>query len=386
MIFPRFHKSALLWLLSLSTAWAAPSVVVLDSGERLIGELAPESTETTLVLKSAVLGELRLARAHVVSVTRQSAETQAKPEVAAKPKRAQGQGQRAQAKTDKQQPATEAKPAREVSAEPVQQPAEVELAKANEALSIMEAKLAELRELKLAETFNTVKNYKTPDSWSGSLKLGINLSQGDSRWAQSYAKGNLEIKPKQSLNYYRLSGSYTYRQTEAANGNEYKSTDKMDAEFTYRRTFWDDWFVQNALGYRADHIKGIDREAQESVGIGYRYKPSSKVNVLFGAGGGVEELDADYEDTRSGFNPLLNVFQEATWSPIKRTTLVQKFNYYINPEDSQQYNYIFSAALRLRLTDLLGFEFSYNKSFDNDVGDGNAQDDVQWRNALVVYF
>ena len=38
------------------------------------------------------------------------------------------------------------------------------------------------------------------------------------------------------------------------------------------------------------------------------------------------------------------------------------------------------------MTDLLGVEFSYNKSFDNDVGNGNAQDDTQWRNALVIYF
>jgi hypothetical protein len=47
---------------------------------------------------------------------------------------------------------------------------------------------------------------------------------------------------------------------------------------------------------------------------------------------------------------------------------------------------VISAAIRVRLTDLLGLEFSYNKSFDNDVGDGDAQDDTQWRNALVVYF
>ena len=107
---------------------------------------------------------------------------------------------------------------------------------------------------------------------------------------------------------------------------------------------------------------------------------------LFGGGGGVEEFEADFEDTRAGLNPLANVFQEATWRPLERTSLIQKFNYYWNPEDSDQFNYIFTAAIRVRVTDLLGFEFSYNQSFDNDVGNGDPQNDAQWRNALVFYF
>ena len=45
-----------------------------------------------------------------------------------------------------------------------------------------------------------------------------------------------------------------------------------------------------------------------------------------------------------------------------------------------------SAMGVFRLTDLLGFEFSYNKNFDSDVGNGNPRDDTQWRNALVIFF
>ena len=62
------------------------------------------------------------------------------------------------------------------------------------------------------------------------------------------------------------------------------------------------------------------------------------------------------------------------------------FSYYWDPEDSDQFNYVLTAAIRIRLTDLLGFEFSYNKSYDSDVGITNSKDDEQWRNALVLYF
>lgn len=325
-------------LLGLTSIQAATSIVALDSGEQLIGEVLPESTEELLVFNSAVLGEIQLPRKRVLSIQPKAPVVSSKPTaVASKP----------------------------VAVEPV----------------LDEEAIVEERRI-----IDTLQSFKAPDDWSGNLRFGINLSRGDRKWAESYAKGKLEIDPKKSSSFYRFTGSYTYRQTERANGTEYKSTDKYDAEFIYRRTFWDDWFLQNALGYRADQIKGIDREAQETVGIGYRYKPSDSFDILFGGGGGVEEFDADFEDTRSGLNPLANVFQEATWRPLKRTTLVQKFNYYWNPENSEQFNYVFTAAVRIRLTDLLGFEFSYNKSFDNDVGNGNAQDDTQWRNALVVYF
>ena len=45
-----------------------------------------------------------------------------------------------------------------------------------------------------------------------------------------------------------------------------------------------------------------------------------------------------------------------------------------------------SIAIRVRLTELLGFEFSFNKTFDNDLGDVTIKNDTQWRNALVIYF
>lgn len=323
--------------MALSLLQAAPSVVALDSGEQLIGEVLPASTPEIVVLRSAVLGEVKLPRARIISIQLKTPKPQAKPEVVA-------------------------------------QVAQVEPVVDTESIT------------EEARIVDRLKGFKAPDHWSGNVRLGVNLSQGDRRWTETYARGQLEIKPNQSPHFYRFNGSYTYRDTERPDGSQYKTTDKYDVQFIYRRTFWDNWFLQNSLGGRVDQIKGIDREVQEAVGVGYNYKPSDRFEVLLGCGGGIEDFEADFEDTRAGLNPLLNIFQEATWRPLNRTSFVQKFNYYWNPDDADQFNYVLTAAIRVRLTDLLGFEFSFNKSFDNDVGDGNAQDDTQWRNALVVYF
>ena len=324
-----------LFLFALASANATLSVVDLDTGEQLIGEILTQSSTITVVIRSPLLGELKVPRARIISIRAQDS----KPPLVKSSFAAKGKPKKA------------------------------------EESAIDEETLLE-----------TLLDLKAPGYWSGNMRLGINLSQGDRKWEETYARGKLEIDPKQSPSFYRLSGSYTYRQTERANGDEYKSTDKYNAEFIYRRSFFENWFTQNALGYRADRVKGIDREVQVSAGIGYQYKPSNRFKFLLGGGAGVEELDANFGDSRTDSSPFANIFQEATWRPFKRTSVVQKFSYYWNPKDSNQFNYVLTAAVRMRFTELLGFEFSFNKSFDNDLGNSKAKDDAQWRNALVFYF
>jgi putative salt-induced outer membrane protein YdiY len=324
-----------LFLFALASANATLSVVDLDTGEQLIGEILTQSSTITVVIRSQLLGEVKVPRARVISIRAQDS----KPPLVKSSFAAKGKPKKA------------------------------------EESAIDEETLLE-----------TLLDLKAPGYWSGNMRLGINLSQGDRKWEETYARGKLEIDPKQSPSFYRLSGSYTYRQTERANGDEYKSTDKYNAEFIYRRSFFENWFTQNALGYRADRVKGIDREVQVSAGIGYQYKPSNRFKFLLGGGAGVEELDANFGDSRADSSPFANIFQEATWRPFKRASVVQKFSYYWNPKDSNQFNYVLTAAVRVRFTELLGFEFSFNKSFDNDLGNSKAKDDAQWRNALVFYF
>jgi putative salt-induced outer membrane protein YdiY len=324
-----------LFVFALASANANLSVVALDTGEQVIGDILTQSSTIAVIIRSPLLGEVKVPRARVVSIRAKDS----KPALIKSSSSAEGKHKKA------------------------------------EESAINEETLLE-----------TLLDLKAPGYWSGNMRLGINLSQGDRKWQETYAKGKLEIDPKQSPNFYRLSGSYTYRQSERANGDAYKSTDKYNAEFTYRRSFFENWFTQNALGYRADRVKGIDREVQVSAGIGYQYKPSNRFKFLLGGGVGVEKLDAKFGDSRADSSPFTNIFQEATWRPFKRTSVVQQFSYYWNPKDSNQFNYVLTAAVRVRFTELLGFEFSYNKSFDNDLGNSKAKDDTQWRNALVFYF
>ena len=342
---------------------------MLTSGERVMGKVLPQSNDAILVLQSTLLGEISLPRSSVLRI-----EASPATEISSNtPKKRLAPQTAGTSPTVASAPTT----AKQVVAQP-----------APKQLSDRAEKSAKIIALVDEETgiYERFLGFNAPDSWRGNIRMGMNISSGDKRWTETSLRGKLEIKEKGSRNFYRLAGAYTYRETEKNNGDTFKSTDRYDGTFTYRRSFQQNWFFQNALGARVDQVKGIDRELQDTIGIGYKYQPSKKLELLIGGGGGVEDYQTTFDDTRAGVNKVLNVFQEFTWRPFSRTSFIQKFNYYWNPEASEQYNYVITAAVRVRLTDLLGLEFSYNQSYDNDIGNGNPKDDAIWRNALVIYF
>ena len=351
-----------------SSLSAKTQVVLLKSGERVVGEVLPRSDAEFEILNSALLGELSVPRAQIVKI-----EPKVMPPVevaAAKPKPV----------------------APKASSTPEGKQAKKEVDKAQKEVNTQVAiaeKMAEVQGLLEEEQplVEKLMGLRAPDSWKGNLRMGMNISSGDRKWTETALRGNLEIKPKGRPDYYRLTGSYTYRETEKSNGDKYKSTDRYDGAFIYRRSFSDDnWFLQNSVSGRVDQVKGIDHELQELVGVGYKYQPSNQFELLFGGSGGIEDYQTNSDDSRNGVNQVLNVFQEFTWKPFTRTSFVQKFNYYWEPDYTERYNYVVTAAVRIRLTDLLGFEFSYNQNYDNDIGNGNEKNDAVWRNALIVYF
>ena len=57
-----------LFIFILASANAALSVVALDTGDQLIGEILPESSPVTLILRSPLLGEIKVPRARVISI------------------------------------------------------------------------------------------------------------------------------------------------------------------------------------------------------------------------------------------------------------------------------------------------------------------------------
>jgi putative salt-induced outer membrane protein YdiY len=345
---------ALLLCLPLAAAASALSVVSLDSGEQVRGTVLEASDAKTVVLQSELLGRLSLPRERVVSIT------PAQPAAAGH-----------------KEPTPEAAKAKPAAVPAAKKPAAPQQQAA--------AKTApEKKDEEEFRWFDFIDIPEFPESWRGNVRFGVNASTGDTKWTETNIRGRLDIPKNQRL--YRIEGSYVYRQNERPDGSTFKSIDRYDAAFTYRYNFENDFFVQNSLAARADQRKQIDLEAQETVGVGYTYKRGTNLELTVGAGGGVEYYEVANREPQDDVLTVLSFFQEFTWRPWERASVVQSFNFFANPEDSADYNYVWSSALRFRFNHSLGFELAYDRNFDNDIGPGEVEDDSRWRNALIVYF
>lgn len=382
---------------------AEVAVVTVDSGERVVGEVLPESTPEMLAIQSSLFGKLTIARARVVKIERQLAV----PVPQAEPVRELAAGGPDGATTSLAIADLEADLENKDSAEPTV--TKVDVAEASAAASVAPAggAVAESapavavtpqpmtrEELEDAEQeriekrlYNSFLGFSAPESWKGSVKFGLNLSSGDSEWIETNLSGKLDIREQNSPHLNRFDGYYVYRENERADGSRYKSQDRYGASHVYRYSLDSHWFVQNTLAWRVDQKKGIDRDLSNMVGLGYGFKPHPTVKYDIGGNFGIGQYQtADQSTTREGINPLVGVFHDLKWNPLKRTTLSHNFRYYINPRNTFQYSFLTQTALRVRMTDLLGVEFSYNKNYDNDTGRGANKNDVRWLNALIVYF
>lgn len=333
-----------------------------DSGERLVGEVLPESNDSMLHFRSGLLGEIVLPRSRVVRMEVVPSDEEPR-KAAVKTEPVKG--------ASKPLPSPKSpSPPPQVKAKAVQKPVPVMATEVPEEVGL----------------FDYLSGLRAPDSWSGNFRMGMNISTGDSLWTQTYLRGKLEIRHKGKPSLYRLTGSYVYQENERSNGQKFRSQDKYDASFLYRYKFKNKWFIQNTVALRADQKKGIDRDLSNLLGFGYSFRPFKRVEFNVGGAGGVADYQSNSGSNRNGGKSTVSVFEELVWKPLKRTSLIHRFNYFWNPEDNNQYNFVMKTALRVRMTDLLGFEFSYNKNYDNDTGAGNNKNDIRWLNSLIFYF
>lgn len=375
-VLPHASDFKLLGLLFTAFAWAqglfaASQIITLDSGERLIGEVLPKSTNETLFLSSELFGELSVPRARVEGI---------QPQVLAPPQPVAAPEPVVISDAPVELIAAPAAPAQPTANKP---PKHVV---GGEAKTVDPEELIEEEERLEKKLFNYLLGLNTPETWKGNLRMGFNISSGDSKWTETYLRGKLEVRPRDNPSLYRYTGSYTYRENERDNGDKFKSQDKYDAAFLYRYTFDNSWFLQNTASWRVDQKKGINRDVSDLVGAGYTFKPTPTIEWNVGGSGGIEDYESSGENSRNGTSASLSVFEELKWTPLQRTSVIHSFNYFWNPDNSSQYNYVIKTALRVRLTDLLGFEFSYNKDYDNDTGAGQNKDDTRWLNAMILFF
>ena len=333
------------YLLFISLLFSADSVkFVLDSGEILIGQSESAITDDYYRIHSDILGEISLPKDKVESFT-------------------------------------------VLKNSEIERTEKVKLAKEHDNTSsnhTAEIKKEETpKSQMISDLYDKVKLLDAPKSWSGNLRVGMNLSFGDREYTHTYLRGNVKVQKEDSPHLFQLSGEYNYRETKQSNGTHYVSQDLYHINFIYRWFYSESWFFQNATNYRTDKLKGIDNELQNILGYGYRTTFFDTLELLVGAGVGFQDRSIVGLSEESPV--ILNVFQELNWQPLKRIKLNQTLNFFQNPQEMDIYNYEFILGINYRLTDLVGFEMRYFMDFDNGITE-SIKKDTRFQNAFIFYF
>lgn len=225
---------------------------------------------------------------------------------------------------------------------------------------------------------------KPPRNWKVNFDLGLNLIYGatDSQlyygtfqwtYARPYASN-----PKK---FFRNVLGYTvnYGETDGAqSANNMGGTIKTDWDVGARTYLYN----AGAVGY--DEVRKIDLSYSIGPGVGYHLftKPRWVLNVESGLNYHVEErsVGADQESV------YLRLADDLTWKISDRVSLTQKYEFFQNLEQFDQFRFQLNATVSYALWQGISLNLSALDLYDSNPAPGVERNELQLRTTVGITF
>jgi len=224
----------------------------------------------------------------------------------------------------------------------------------------------------------------TPKHWKAHFNLGLNLVYGATDSQLYYGTLSLTYERPYLANpkkYFRNVFDYAVNYGETAgteSANNMSGTDKTDLDVGERL------YVYNlgAVGY--DDVRKIDLYYSVGPGAGYHLftRPKWVMNLESGlsyqvqersAGGNVESL-------------YLRLADDVTWKISPRTTFTQKYEFFQNLENFDQFRFALNANLSYALWQGISLNLTALDLYDTDPAPGVDKNELQIRTSLGISF
>lgn len=204
------------------------------------------------------------------------------------------------------------------------------------------------------------------DKWSGDFTFGLtdvssNVNSQEVKLAGAITYQASDIDQLQWEGYYQFKD-----QDNQAN------VDKYGTSLRYRRDVSEQIFLQSLNKYDIDRIKKIDHNVQNSVGVGWRAIDTERVKLNLVPGVGSQYI---WQAGPSGWFFKMNAYQDFQWVIWDDLTFEQRFDYWIQPNNTNNYNYTLRAAITKTLIGNFILRLSFQKDFDNNVVLGTTKDE-----------
>jgi hypothetical protein len=179
-----------------------------------------------------------------------------------------------------------------------------------------------------------------------------------------------------------LQARYYYAEDVVADGVRVGTDDELTADYRYRHSLTDAFFLQSDSRYYQDAIKQMDHEVTQTFGVGYRAS-RERWNLSFTPAAGVQWRSVAGEETTNAVVGLYQTFDLALTETLK---LRQDFDYLVAVDDSDDW----SSRFGLELTQKIGAAWSlglrYDFTYDSVVGKDASEDQERLAFTLGVDF
>lgn len=230
--------------------------------------------------------------------------------------------------------------------------------------------------------------------WKSKIESGFALQSGRSDRADVNLRFETALERKR--NAYLAQARYLYSKADGS-----VTTDRTEAAFRWRRELDARWFGQTNTSYLSAKIKGIDHNAEQNAGLGYRLIKTARTSASLG--GGLTSQYRSIHNAGTGHSLFGEVFQDFSIKLSPRLDLGQDFKAQYSPSgrgirllpngavqiidtDVTNYKLTFNSFLRGKITDTLSLALRYEYEFDNTYVSDSSKSDQRITTTLGYSF
>jgi putative salt-induced outer membrane protein YdiY len=223
-----------------------------------------------------------------------------------------------------------------------------------------------------------------PSRWRNNFQLGINFNSG---------------ARDQELFYTRIKSSYThpylYQPTKSFRSildfsadygetDDKRSANKMNGSWKADFDIGDRTYCYNEIRGGYDEVRKIDGQYGFGPGLGYHLirTPKFALNVEGG-------LDYQYQDRSDGVeveDTYYRAGQDLTWKITPRLSFIEKFDFYLNSSDSENFRFRLDATASYKLVENLSLNLSVLNLYDTDPAPKVDKNELQVRSTVGIAF
>lgn len=194
--------------------------------------------------------------------------------------------------------------------------------------------------------------------WKKNIEFGFTLQSG--RKDKMDISGRFTAQRNIKQDQYRLQARYLYSET-----NSIKSNDLLNTFARWRRDLSPRLFTQAMTTYGFDQIKHIDHDFSQGVGVGRKFYNLDTFNLSLG--GGATARYRDESSNLTGWNYMVDAFQDMDYQINKIFRVSQDASILIEPDDPDNYTFRLNAALIGKITKQVSMSMRYEYDYDNSL-------------------